>query len=418
MSEVTSIFDLKEYEQYKAAWDARNTEMRRRKGYADGSIYTKNMNRLGWIKHRFKGSIRPLYLPLSKAVNVDAGIVPGGWTLTEETSDDVRDAIKTVMRMSRWRTDGVLYVHYGATYGPVGIKVVDLREENKIVLNAIEPTKYMLIYDGEYDESPSMALQVEHFIDFYGRYEYAEVTTPDAIYTYRDGKLHGYGGREPEYANLQGVVNYVECIHMLDGSLYGQCTFQDAIEMLTEVNRTASQLGDIIEKHAEPQWAASGVEPSELFKSGDVVWYMPENGQIKPLVAPIDIKGVLEFIREIANNVKEALPEKAFEELRTKDQIATASLEIQLMDLVLKVQRVRPNYDEGLERALRMAGNAAADMGLDLAVLASDDWGIDPKRPILPLDPLTQINIEMQRIQLERERGMMIGEGLDGSQTV
>ena len=106
--------------------------------------------------------------------------------------------------------------------------------------------------------------------------------------------------------------------------------------------------------------------------------------------------------------------------MRDKTQIATATLELQLMELVLKINRCRPNYDAGLVQALRMAGAAAQTMGLgDLGVLNDEDLEIDPERPVLPLDPMTAIQLELSEIALEREKaGGLVYEGLGGVDNV
>jgi len=192
----------------------------------------------------------------------------------------------------------------------------------------------------------------------------------------------------------------------------GECTFQKSIDLLNEVNEIASYLADIIKKNADAQWAIFGAEPSDLEHSGEVIWFFPHGADAKPLVPGIDIDGVLEFIKEIAANVTASLPELAFDDLRRKDQIATATLELQLMELVLKVKRTRPNYDRGLTQALRMAGRAAATMGLsEIAVLDDEELRFDDQREILPSDPEQLIKIQMMELELEQLQNATIIEG-------
>jgi hypothetical protein len=114
---------------------------------------------------------------------------------------------------------------------------------------------------------------------------------------------------------------------------------------------------------------------------------------------------VLSFIQEIRDQIKEGLPELAFAELVSKDNIATATLEIQLMELVLKIRRTRPNYDHGLADILRMAGKAAKSMNLAaVGVLDDEALKFDAKRPVLPLDRLTEIAIEQAEVNLEHAK--------------
>lgn len=421
MSEkISRIFDLDEYKPYKNAWESRYKTLELRQSYYDGSVYRRvrkqiaRMGMLGPGVEKLYAGIKPLYLPLSRAVDVDAGIIPGDWVLDEMVPENLAEAMAQIFAWSKWNTDGVLYVHYGAEMGVSGLKISDLREQKKVIIKPVDPQRFMLVASNDYDATPGMSIYLETRMDAEDDYEYAEVVTPDEIRTYRNAESYGFGDRDPVTPNELGFVPYVEVRHIETGKSLGECTFQKAIDLLDEVNQLASYLADIIKKHAEPQWAAFGVDPSDLVKSGDKVWFFPGKAtDAKPLVAQIDIAGVLAFIQEIAKNVDGALPELAFDELKSKTQIATATLELQLLELVLKIKRCRPNYDDGLTQALRLAGRAGQSMGLpDIAVLDNDVLAFDEKRPVLPLDPVTEMELEQMQINLERERSLVINEGM------
>jgi hypothetical protein len=407
---MKSIFENETFKPYQEAWNARQKEFARRKSYYDGSIYRK-VRESSFMGPRLYKGVKALYLPLARAVDVDAGIIPGGWDFAEDTPETFEQARDLLFSWSRWAVNGVLYVHYGAQYGVTGLKVSDLREAKRVIVSPVDPQTFLLIPSGTYDPTPAMAILVEKRGSGESQYEYAEVITPASIQTYRNGEPYGYDDREPEYPNELGFVPVVEAAHMLTGEPMGECTFQKSIPLLDEVNELASYLADIIKKHVEPQWAVSGAEAGELIKSGDNVWFLPAGGEAKALVAAVDVKGVLEFVQEVRDQVHANLPELAFDELRNKDQIATATLELQLMELVLKVKRCRPNYDEGLVTALRLAGRAAATLGIgELSILDSEDLALDADRAVLPMDPQTEMALEMQALALEREKAMGIQE--------
>jgi hypothetical protein len=409
---TNSIWELEPFKPYAERWRQRQKSLAERKSYYNGEIYRGIREGLGWLAPRLYRGIKPLYLPLSRAVDVDAGIVPAGWALPEGAPQAWREAMAQVLRWSRWVTDGVLYVHYGAMYGVSGLKVVDVREARRVVIAPLDPMRFMLIESSEYDSTPCLAFYVEERQDAQGRFEYGEVIGPSVVLTFRGGQPYGFGGRDPDYTNELGFVPFLEVQHINTGEELGEATFTKAIPLLNEVNELASYLADIIKKHAEPQWAVIGAEASDLVKSGDNVWFVPGSGDVKPVVAGIDVEGVLEFVREIRDQVKGALPEMAFDELRNKENIAPATLELQLMELVVKIQRVRPNYDTGLVTALRLAGRAAVGMGLaDVAVLDNEALALDGERPVLPLDPLTQMQLESMGLALERQRALGIQEG-------
>lgn len=414
-----SVFDLSEYKRYQKKWHMRLRELNTRAAYYDGSIYRGIRNLTIWtLGPRAVKEIKGLFLPLARAVDIDAGIVGGEWAfppLEIEPRSEIWDEARDILfDMSRWDTQGILYSHYGALYGVSGLRVADLRDEKRIELQPARPTCFMLIYEGEYSNIPNLAFCVEHKEDEIGMFEYAEVITPEKIRTYRDGVLTGFDDRKPEYKNEQGIIPIVEILHINDGTDLGECTYQKSIPLLNEVNEMATRLSDVIKKNADPQWTIAGAEPSDLVRGSTVMWFLPDaNAKVTPVVPTIDIVGVMEFIREIKSGVKESLPELLFDELRKMGQVATPTLEIFCSELVIKIKRVRPNYDRGLVTAMQMAGAAAASMGIsELVPLNDPELILDPKRPILPLTPQEAIELEMSEIELEQmQSGRMRQEG-------
>jgi len=414
-----SIFDLEEFKPYKKSWEARTSALKKRAGYYDGTVYSGVKEILGFLMPRLYRGIKPLYLPLARAVDVDAGIIPGGWEFPEDDpkTELWAKARDTLFDWSNWDTDGVLYVHYGAQYGVSGLKVSDYRDKKIVLVQPIDPMLFMLIGMKAYDSTPDMSIMIEKRDDADGKeFEYAEVITPQEVRTFKNDSPMGFDEREPRYKNELGFVPLVEVRHIETGKPLGEATFQKSIPLLDEVNELGSYLADVIKKNVEPQWFGKGIEPSDLVASGESVWFASNpDSDIRPLVPGIDIDGVLAFVKEIAQNVKESLPELAFDDLRRKDQIATATLELQLMELILKVKRTRPNYDKGLKIALQMAGRAAKSMNLaEISVLDDEELRLDDNRNILPVDEKGQIELELARLELEQMRlAVGIDEGAD-----
>lgn len=403
-----SIFDLDEFKPYAREWRARQAHFARCRSYYDGSIYSDLGEWLSWLGPRLSAKIRPLYLPLARAVNMDAGLVPGGWNLDAQAAE-LQSAVNTVLGWSEWVTEGVLYVRNGAILGHSGLKVSDLREAGRVVVAPISPERFLLVPASTYDRSPGLAIVVEYRRAANGeQFEYAEVVSPEWVRTFANGEPTGFGWRPAEYINELGFVPFVEVRHIETGLAFGESTFEAVTLLLDGVNELATDLGDIIRRHSAPQWAIIGAEdtvPSVerapavaggLSRGDDHVWLIPAGGDAKAMVAPIDITGVLDFVREARDGVYAGLPELAFDELRKKDTVATATVELQLKELVIKIGLVRPNYDEGFVHALRMAGRAAATLGLrDLARLDSEKLALDHARDIIPLDPLTRARIKL-----------------------
>ena len=418
-----SIFDLEEFKPYKKRFENKAKELNHRRAYYDGDQYRSLLSRLKWLQYRVGKEVRPLFMPLARAVDIDAGIIPGGWLLPGETDEnsgsDVLAKVEArdrVFAWSNWQTKGVLYVHYGAQYGVSATKVSDLREKGRITITPVDPLNLLLIGPEPGEDDPIMSLWVETKVDSNGdEYEFAEVILPDIIRFFRSGRPYAPPGYEEENINTLEKVPYCEVRHIENGEIYGECTYKKAMLLLDELNNLATDLANSVEKHgSKPQWGVFGAEPSDLRHDEDSIWFFPVDAKAEILIPRIDFQGVLEFIREIKEGVKESLPELSFDELRSKDQIAAETLGLQLIELVLKVLRTRPNYDTGLVRQLRLAGEAAADMGLsDIAVLNDEMLILDPDRPVLPLDERTKIDLEMAHIALEQMRRGEISEGMD-----
>ena len=412
---MSSVFNRTEFKKFKAQWEARQKELAARGGYYDGSIYQKTKESFWFLGPKANGSIKPLFLPFARAVDVDAGLIPGGWDFPDEEprAEQWEAAQDFLFDGSKWDTNGVLFVHYGAVYGVSGLRVSD---NGKVLLSPADPTRFMLVYTGLYSEKPDMAFWVEARDGEDGKkYEYAEVITPTTITTFKDGEPFGYDAVESVRENTMGVIPIVECLHINDGTELGECTYQKAIVLLNETNDMATRLLNIIKKHDEPQTVVTGAEPVDLQRGSDVAWFLPAGAEAQFLTSNIDIAGVLEFIREIKQGVHDALPELSFDELKKAGQVATQTLELQLMELIIKIKRTRPNYDRAMVEAMQLAGAAGKRIGVaELSVLDDPALILDPKRPILPVMPKDAIDMEMAELELEnmkRGQGQQEGKG-------
>ncbi len=378
-----TIFERDEFKPYARRWYARQQAFSRRRAYYDGSVYNGVLGALDWLGPRFAGRIQPLYLPCARAVNVDSGIVPGGWALAPG-AEHLAAALATLFEWSDWSTEGVLYVHYGALYGNSVLRVSDLRAAGRVVVAPVAPESCLLVESGAYDRTPRLAIVVQALERGGTLAEYAEVIEPHRVRTFIDGEPQGLDGRPAAYANALGWVPFVEVRHINAGVEIGACAFQDALSLLDSVNDVAADLATIIKKHARPKWAVLGADEAELSNDDDI-WTFPAGSDVKVLVPGIDVAGVLRFLQDMREQVEKAMPELAFDQVLAKMNIATRTIELQLMELILLIQRVRPNYDRGLERAARMAGRAARSMGLaDVAALDDPALRFDPARPVLP----------------------------------
>lgn len=408
----TSVLSLPEFKPYAGRWAERQRVMGQYRRYYAGTIYADSAFKLA---HKLYAETRSLLSFLARAVDLDVALVPGvmqPWELADGTPDAQRTAQATLYEWSAWDTEGDDWLEDGATTGEAMLKIVPQPDMGRVVLQRLRPE--LCLFTKHVDPTTQAEIDLALIIDRGATgpdgkpYEYAEAITPAEVRTYWNGAPHGYHGNPDRYENPLGFVPVVPVRHDSER----RPTFAKALPQVDSVNELASYLGDIIGKHAEPQWAAMGVEQGELVKSGDNVWFFPAGASLEAILAEVDVAGTLAFVQELKEECKSNLPELAFDDLRAKDQIAAETLEIQLIELDAKIWKMRRRYDAALCDAHRMAALAATVYGIsDLATLLAPhqfDW----KRPIRPLSEFDQIRLEEARLNLALLQSSMSGDGL------
>ena len=412
MAGNSSVFQLPEFKPYEARFGSRLNRFVVRRRYYDGTMYNDSAYKLA---HRLYAETKALLSFLARAVDLDVAFVPGmmePWALAEGTPSAQVSAQKLLYEWSSWDTEGDDWLEDGATCGEAFLKIVPDEIARQVKMMRTKPEHCLLTkhLDPETQTTIDLALIIDRSAtDSAGKsYEYAEAITPLEIRTYWNGEPHGYDGNPDRYENPLGFVPLVR----VKNDSECRPTFAKALPSLDSVNELASYLGNIIGKHAEPQWAAMGVEQADLIKSGDNIWFFPAGSSLEAILAEVDVEGSLAFIREIKSETKSNLPELAFDDLRAKDQIATETLEVQLVELDAKIWKMRRRYDAALVDAHKMSAMAATAYGFgELATLLAPH-SFDYKRPIRPKSRLEQIREEEAELNLELLRTSARGENM------
>lgn len=407
--EKKSLFDLDEFNKFSGFWHARQKELQKRNSYYNGSVYHDETMKLFYKSlPQIVGQIKPIYLFLARAVDVDAGIIPAGWDFPEEAPPDWEAARDLVFSWSRWTTEGVLYADYGSRLGLVGLRISDPAED-RVVIQPVDPLLFMLVQPNPYDENIEMSIYIDYRTGEDGeKFEYAEVITSETIRTFRNGVPWAFDDeRGFEWGNEYGFVPFVEVKNKLNGDPFSEATFQRQIPAMDQLNELATELAEVIKENQDPQVVITGADATDLQRGKDTVWFLPEGADVKMIIPGINIEGTLKFIQDIKNEIKESLPELSFDALKDASNIATETLEVKLTELVLKIKRVRPNYDSGLVHALQLAARAAKVKGIfGLEALDDPELTFDPDREILPMDPGALLDLELKRQAVEMGEAM------------
>lgn len=414
MAEMRSIFQLDEFKPYKSRYHTRRAMLLRQRRYVDGSIYDDSHFKMA---HKLYAQTKGLFSLLARAVEIDVALTPGmmgAWDLSEGATNAQRDAQATLYRWSEWATEGDDWLEDGATVGRNVIKIVPDGDAGVVRLQRVQTEQVLRI--GRHlapatGQMAPLALIVDpQAEDGTGeRYEYAEAITPAEIRTYRNGAPWAYNEMGVDrWPNPLGVIPLVHA----QNDTGGRPTWSKCGDQIVAVNELASYLNDIIGRHAEPQWAFTGVDESEVVKSGDNVWTLPVGADVKAILATVDIPGTLEFVRELKLETKANLPELSFDDLRAKDQIATETLYVQLIELRAKVWKMRRRYDGALIGAHQMAAIAATIYGIGELAPLLDPHSMDAQRPVLPQSKLDRIREEEAELALEMQKQLSSGEGM------
>ncbi len=410
MANSGSIFGLPEFKPYGGRFLARVNTFSLLRRYYNGNVYESAEFKR---QYRLYGETKSLLSFLARAVDLDVALIPGvmdPWALGEDTPAATLTAQQQLYEWSSWPITSDDWIEDGATCGEAFLKIVDL--PGMVQLQRLKPELCMLTshLDPATQQVVDLALIVDKAaLDAAGEtYEYAEAITPMQIRTYRNGDPWGYDGNPDRYDNPLGFVPVVAAQND------SQCrsTFDKCLPQLDSVNELASFITNIIGQNAAPQWVVIGAEQSNLEKSSKLLWDLPAGADVKAVVPVIDIPGALLFIQELKAETKANLPELAFDDLRAKAQIATETLEVQLVELDAKIWKMRRRYDQSLIRAHQMAALAAGLTGVQGLGPLLLPHKMDFKRPVRPISEMEQIALENARMGRDMQKMMLSGDGM------
>lgn len=422
MDETKSIFDLEEFKHLRSEFYARQNRFAKNWQYYKAeftSAFTFATDTGRYVGSQLTNSVKPLFTPLARAVELDVALVPGDWPLNPNYQN-ARPFVEQIFEASKWDIEGDVFVRYVTAMGEGGLRVVDDRINNRVIVQPVRPEQYLVVPKSRWDSSPAVAI----FVWKEGESEMAEVITGTTIRTFKNGMPFAMSLDRPAvYTNQLGFVPLVVC--QLDaGDGTGEPTFENALVALDQVNRQATYMAQIISRHAEPQWAVIGAEEGDLEKSGEAVWFFPEGSDLKAVLAAVDFEGLLAFIKEIKEEMKESLPELALSKLVGVERVAAATIELQMAEAVFKIKRLRKPIDLAVCEALKLAAAAGAEMGIaGASEVKTGGVKFDKNRPVITVDALTRIQIEqatrsseMSKIALEKEQMLIAAtQGKEGA---
>lgn len=344
----------------------------------------------------------------------DAGALP---IVTQNPA--LRPAIGQVWTWSNWGTNKDIVTLKGAVLGDALLRVIDDVDAGKVYLEYLNPGIVADLAVDAFGHVKGYTLVESRPHPESGRpVEFKEIVSRDGelvVYrTYLNGSPFAWNGKAEEWAEPYGFVPVVHIEHNNVGLDWGWSEMHPARSKVHEVDDLASLLSDQARKAINTGWLFSGVKKgdtssqavprssatttrSEPGREEVPAFYTSDpTAKATPLVAPLDIPGVVQHIGEILKELERDYPELKFDALRAQGELSGTALRIARQPVETKVNQRRGNYDNGLVRAQQMAVAIGGmrgyftGFGLESYAAGALDHSI-ASRSVFTVDPIDQM---------------------------
>mgnify|MGYP001049199639 CR=1 FL=1 len=367
--------------------------------------------RLGefWKSHLFGGPL-------------DTSAGPNGSIPISTDNERLREAIADIWKWSRWDVKKDVLATQGTILGDAAIQVVDDVRRGHVYLELLYPGHIQDVKLDPFGNVKAYTLQeTRNHPTRSDVVTYTEEVSRDGEYvvyrTYLNGELYAWNvnaAGEPvsEWAEPYSFIPLVVLQHNDVGLEWGWSELHPIRAKVHEVDDLASQMTDQVRKTVDPIWLMKGMKKTTLTVSGDdsdsdhpapgreelkAIWGVPIDGDADPMVASLNVAGVLAHIDSILAEIERDIPELAADPHTASGDASGRALRVARQPIVSKVLQRRMNYDAAMVKANQMAVAIGGMRGYYPFDLGSYDKGdLDHEigdRPVFEEDPLDEIEI-------------------------
>jgi hypothetical protein len=385
-----------------------------------------------WVAHLMGGPLDPNAGALG-AIPIELG--SGAQTRQGQA---LRDAIATLWRQSNWPVQKDIWTRYGSVMGDVGLKVIDDPLRRLVRLEIVHPStlteldkdpqgfvKRYTIEEPRPDPRPAYARGRDARLD--NTVTYCEVATRDGndvVYqTYLNNTPYAWNDIAAEWREPYGFVPLIVTQHLNVGMAWGWSELHAGLPKIRELDDIASKFDDQIRKIVDSPWLLAGVQnPNESPRTArtgtsgqplppttnretgreevPILYASDPQAKPHPMVAPLDLPGVMGQIEGLIKELERDYPELALDVIaRNASDASGRALRVAREPVETKVTSRRATYDADLVRAHQMGVAIGGFRGyegyqgfdLDSYAAGALDHSVAP-RSVFAIDPIDELD--------------------------
>ena len=337
-----------------------------------------------WVEN-----IKPIRTVVNRSVEFYVGkLLPGDISKVGISTDNpsVKEAIEQVWKWSNFGAQKQVAARYLTLYGDLFVKVVT--SESKVYFEIIEP-EYVTDFSAD-NRGYITTFRMDIPIVVDGNHKtYTEYwSKPDnyfAVWTHEQGsnaKLDTLG--EPDnFGFLEQLgIDFVPIVHVKFkdmGDKNGVSCVYHALSKITEANREATRLAELLFRYNKPIWAVSANAndaqgrpvPAPKLKAGtdndislkdDSLIYLPGTSKIDSLIPNINYADALAILNSMMDELEQDLPELRYYSMQDAD-LSGKAIKLLLAGAADRAEEARGNFLAGLSRLDEMALTIGKYMG-------------------------------------------------------
>lgn len=381
-----------------------------------------------------------------------------------EPPSPLRKAIGRLWRDSRWESGKQTLCRFAASMGDAAI-MIEAREgkgddpaKGKVALVPVAADEFRWVR-----RDPATG-EVTAYIREYRRADPREKRLPEGgrsvitkMVTYReeaelleegggvfyrtllDDTPYPWDGVAGEWVSDYPFIPVVFVQHESFGGEWGLNCFHAGISRFAEIDDQASGLGDQVRKTIRGRFVVTGTkDPKLTLESGakgersrargeegsqadreeqDVIWIDKPNVEVHDMMLELDIPGVREWIECLNEDIEKNYPELKSDADTSSGDASGRALRVARQVAEGRIQAVRPNYDEALVAAHRMAVAIGGERDYEgyegFSYASLDDGSLDHRighREVFAADPMDEMEAEGMALA---NFGIAVDKGID-----